>query len=246
MQARFYLPQFGRFTAPDPARDQHFEDTQSWNIYSYVRNSPVMSTDPTGMVTQILAPNQRSADDSRIGQMETENADNKTKAQTEGQRLSALVPNEVKKAIQNSLNASNAPTADDKKGGFHEEGGQSITTTSGAIEVHPAVPGAAYSPGASSVDINLSNLVKPIDSNTTASVDIKWHIHPAGETVTTTKIKGGTRTDTFNFAQPPSDRDKENAFHPINIVVGARDKTVYFYDQKGVTGTIPLSEFMGK
>jgi RHS repeat-associated protein len=49
MQARFYLPQFGRFTAPDPARDQHFEDTQSWNIYSYVRNSPIMSTDPTGM-----------------------------------------------------------------------------------------------------------------------------------------------------------------------------------------------------
>ena len=52
MQARFYLPQFGRFSAPDPARDQHFEDTQSWNIYSYVRNSPVMSTDPTGMVDE--------------------------------------------------------------------------------------------------------------------------------------------------------------------------------------------------
>ena len=52
MQARFYLPQFGRFSAPDPARDQHFEDTQSWNIYSYVRNSPVMSTDPTGMVEE--------------------------------------------------------------------------------------------------------------------------------------------------------------------------------------------------
>ena len=52
MQARFYHPGFGRFTAPDPARDQHFEDTQSWNIYSYVRNSPVMSTDPTGMVEE--------------------------------------------------------------------------------------------------------------------------------------------------------------------------------------------------
>lgn len=50
MQARFYLPWLGRFTAPDPARDQHFEDTQSWNIYSYVRNNPIMSIDPTGMV----------------------------------------------------------------------------------------------------------------------------------------------------------------------------------------------------
>lgn len=51
MQARFYVPWFGRFTSPDPARDQHFEETQSWNIYSYVRNNPVMSVDPTGMVT---------------------------------------------------------------------------------------------------------------------------------------------------------------------------------------------------
>ncbi|WP_422311166.1 RHS repeat-associated core domain-containing protein, partial [Geothrix sp.] len=40
MQARFYVPWFGRFASPDPARDQHFEHTQSWNIYSYVRNSP--------------------------------------------------------------------------------------------------------------------------------------------------------------------------------------------------------------
>ncbi|GEM_PF-6715931 len=49
MQARFYLPMYGRFASPDPARDQHFEQTQSWNIYSYVQNNPVMNTDPTGM-----------------------------------------------------------------------------------------------------------------------------------------------------------------------------------------------------
>lgn len=52
MQARFYMPWIGRFTSPDPARDQHFEDTQSWNIYSYVRNSPIMKVDPTGMETE--------------------------------------------------------------------------------------------------------------------------------------------------------------------------------------------------
>jgi RHS repeat-associated protein len=49
MQARMYLPSWGRFASPDPARDQHFEQTQSWNIYSYVQNNPVMNTDPTGM-----------------------------------------------------------------------------------------------------------------------------------------------------------------------------------------------------
>ena len=41
MQARFYLPQYHRFSSPDPARDQHFEETQSWNIYSYVQNNPL-------------------------------------------------------------------------------------------------------------------------------------------------------------------------------------------------------------
>jgi RHS repeat-associated protein len=51
MQARFYLPMYGRFASPDPARDQHFEDTQSWNIYSYCQNDPTMRVDPTGMVT---------------------------------------------------------------------------------------------------------------------------------------------------------------------------------------------------
>lgn len=54
MQARFYLPMYGRFISPDPARDQHFEDTQSWNIYSYVRNSPVLLTDPTGLAVHAL------------------------------------------------------------------------------------------------------------------------------------------------------------------------------------------------
>lgn len=49
MQARFYAPWYGRFLSPDPARDQHFEETQSWNIYSYVQNNPVMKIDPTGM-----------------------------------------------------------------------------------------------------------------------------------------------------------------------------------------------------
>jgi len=49
MQARFYLPGWGRFASPDPARDQHFEQTQSWNIYSYVQNMPTIAVDPNGM-----------------------------------------------------------------------------------------------------------------------------------------------------------------------------------------------------
>jgi hypothetical protein len=53
MQARFYAPMYGRFLSPDPARDQHFEQTQSWNIYSYVQNDPTMKVDTTGEVAKI-------------------------------------------------------------------------------------------------------------------------------------------------------------------------------------------------
>lgn len=52
MQARFYLPMFGRFGSPDPAQDQHFELTQSWNIYSYVQNNPTMKIDPMGLAEE--------------------------------------------------------------------------------------------------------------------------------------------------------------------------------------------------
>lgn len=60
MQARFYLPMYGRFASPDPARDQHFEETQSWNIYSYVQNSPVMHFDPDGEM--LVCASMNSAD----------------------------------------------------------------------------------------------------------------------------------------------------------------------------------------
>jgi uncharacterized protein RhaS with RHS repeats len=38
----------GRFLSPDAPVDQHPEDPQSWNLYSYVRNNPLSLIDPTG------------------------------------------------------------------------------------------------------------------------------------------------------------------------------------------------------
>ncbi len=47
--ARYYSAIQGRFISPDaPFADQHIENPQSWNLYSYVRNNPVVYTDPTG------------------------------------------------------------------------------------------------------------------------------------------------------------------------------------------------------
>jgi RHS repeat-associated protein len=49
MQARTYLPAYGKFAQVDPAYDQTKDDPESWNLYNYVTNNPVTSTDPTGM-----------------------------------------------------------------------------------------------------------------------------------------------------------------------------------------------------
>ncbi|HKV23101.1 MAG TPA: RHS repeat-associated core domain-containing protein [Candidatus Acidoferrum sp.] len=47
--ARFNSSSFGRFLSPDePLNDQDQSDPQSWNLYSYVRNNPLNSTDPDG------------------------------------------------------------------------------------------------------------------------------------------------------------------------------------------------------
>lgn len=68
MQARFYAPQWHRFTSPDPARDQHLEETQSWNIYSYVQNAPTMRFDPTGMIWLPNNLGMNAVDDAGGGQ----------------------------------------------------------------------------------------------------------------------------------------------------------------------------------
>ncbi len=48
-RARYMAAAQGRFTSPDaPLLDQNPGDSQSWNLYSYVRNNPLIFTDPTG------------------------------------------------------------------------------------------------------------------------------------------------------------------------------------------------------
>jgi len=47
--ARYFSGYQGRFTSPDePLLDQSPEDPQSWNLYSYVRNNPLIFVDPSG------------------------------------------------------------------------------------------------------------------------------------------------------------------------------------------------------
>jgi hypothetical protein len=63
MQARMYLPAYGRFAQPDPEKPFDFSDPQSFNLYAYCMNNPVVRTDPTGMdiVFFIWDPKQTSS-----------------------------------------------------------------------------------------------------------------------------------------------------------------------------------------
>jgi RHS repeat-associated protein len=47
-EARYYGSALGRFTTTDPLGG-HYEDPQTLNKYAYVRNSPTILTDPTGL-----------------------------------------------------------------------------------------------------------------------------------------------------------------------------------------------------
>jgi RHS repeat-associated protein len=48
MHARFYAPYMGRFLSVDPGRDWDPKQPQSWNMYAYSRNDPVLRVDPDG------------------------------------------------------------------------------------------------------------------------------------------------------------------------------------------------------
>jgi RHS repeat-associated protein len=51
--ARYNASSMGRFMTPDPINiiKQKLLDPQQWNMYAYVRNSPLRFVDPTGMYT---------------------------------------------------------------------------------------------------------------------------------------------------------------------------------------------------
>src|SRR5581483_5196235 len=46
--ARYHGSNVGRWMSPDNGSDQHPQDPQSWNLYSYARNNPEALVDPSG------------------------------------------------------------------------------------------------------------------------------------------------------------------------------------------------------
>jgi RHS repeat-associated protein len=269
--ARYYGSTQGRFTSVDPLMASgSVGDPQSWNRYSYAFNNPLRFTDPTGMEPGDFY----NQDGKRLGTdgindqkvyVVTDDAQAKQIQKTDKQggttQVSAVssaveLPDlDVRQAIGAAVDRSNNPTADDKKGGFHEEGITWGKNASGAEQIIPAAPGAVSNPQTDDhAQITLSNFANAANNGALVSVDGTSHVHPRGEiSVTTgpeskpgvTVMGGTTTTNTYSFKQPPSGRDIGNAISgQTNIVVGARDKKVYIYDSGGTRATFPLKQFL--
>jgi hypothetical protein len=145
-----------------------------------------------------------------------------------------VVPPEVKAAIAASVKASDSRNADDKQGGFHEEGGIWGVNAAGALVIIPAKPGAANPTASGKTSMLTGDSVDPNLVNTVVALNGQWHVHPSG-------VAGNQE-----FAQPPSKQDLllEASPFPINIVVGARDKIVYFYAGGVVASQMKLKDFL--
>ena len=168
------------------------------------------------------------------------------------QSLAAKIPVNVKQAILASIIASDSPTADDKQGGFHEEGGMWVTATDGRVIAEPAVPGKYAKPGVPA-HLRVNDPANPLPTGRIAGVGGVWHVHPCGQIVNKRVLPPKEEGDrkvittivtTTYFGQPPSDGDIAAVQLSINIVIGARSRIAYFYDRSGVTGTMPLGEFL--
>jgi hypothetical protein len=103
----------------------------------------------------------------------------------------------------------------------------------------------------SHASIDTSVPANSADAGRIVTLEGSSHVHPKGEIVVGPPSSGGTgttiggTTTTYNFNQPPSSVDLGNAkAGMLNIVVGARDKTVYFYNDKGNVGHFPLDKFL--
>jgi RHS repeat-associated protein len=173
---------------------------------------------------------------------------------------SAYVRTEIGKAVDRS----NSPTPDDKKGGFHEEGGIFGTNSDGVEKVIHASSGPAANPKTDNhAEVDIFKAANSSEQGSITNVSGTFHVHPSGTTTENStdnnsspgSVTFGGTTTTYSFVQPPSNVDVSNAnqggnVSGYNIVVGARDNTVYLHgnnsqNQAGQNyqATFPLDKF---
>ena len=262
--ARYYASNMGRFLSPDwggaedPVPYATLGNPQTLNLYSYVRNNPLVAADINGHCGSDDADWMKQGGFNFLAAACATTFDpdamstylaafqvwkNSQAQQQTAQGLAAQVPGDVKTAMMASVNASNSPCAagsacaGDTTGGFHEEGGIWGTNANGSDAVVPATPGPYSAPGDKTAHITPEDSANPALKNNMVQLGGEWHVHPKG---------GGGR----EFDQPPSGQDKRvagtgAALFPIHIVLGAGNSRVYFYAASGEIGHMSFKKFFG-
>lgn len=246
--ARTYNPTIGRFDKVDPLT----EKGKGWSPYTYVFNNPILFVDPDGLWGDFYDQkgNKVGTDNKNDGKVYvvTDRHDIKDIKKSGG-----LVNNveTIKSAIElpsafvrsemgNSVDRAEAPTIDDLKGGFHEEGGIFGEGVNRKETVIHAKSGSYSDP--SIVDRAEVNVFSGETSTKyLKTVEGIFHTHPSG-----TIVKGNT---TYSFGQEPSNLngigDIPNAVgKPYNsYVLSPKVNKVYIYNGNGVQATFPLKQF---
>jgi RHS repeat-associated protein len=266
--ARFYASTMGRFMSADDSKYVVAADPQTWNLYGYVANNPLNAVDPTGhgpngycnSCHMLLADNDfgPSGDDDGgspatsdeftgdarnclLCELEVEGVQELWAMQAAmAAQQAAQIPANVKEEMQTSVNDSNSPDTkrggDDATGGYHEEGGDWVDDK-GRVAVVRWKPGKKADPG-----LEGGAQIVPDPSVRAPGYEGNWHVHPRGTAL-------DHHNNVRGFGQPPSDGpgedlDRAKSLGGINIVIGARDKQVYFYNGVTVIGQISLKNFM--
>jgi RHS repeat-associated protein len=244
-EARYYASSHGRFTSTDPLMaSASVSSPESWNRYTYSFNNPLRFTDPSGMAPgdyYNLDGKQIGTDgvDDGMNYIVYDKKEAETIEKTTGLYTAAVsskitvgdgdMVKAIGDAVTRSDKAAFVGTLKPKEtatGGFAETGVSGHNYNGGTV-----VTVAKDGPLADPRDLKPAEISLPPDA------DIKAHVHGSGQITEGDKSSQGNTiigsTSGAKFEQRPSDVDISNASAGTNIVVGARDRTVYFYGRTG-------------
>jgi RHS repeat-associated protein len=247
MRGRYYSPLWHRFVSSDLGADP-----KSPNQYAYAGGSPFMAADPSGMdywclfatsydyvekgdgtitVLRVHPTMYFCVDLGRSGKAPDEPGGKGGGEPDAEVPTEKNVPCEVRYAIMDAVKASNSRNATDRIGGFHEEGGVWGIDPNSNTLISPAMPSTPWEKGDPQV---LINVYDSSDSSIIPNMAIilgKYHVHSRGNKMTI-------------FSQPPSKGDIANADPIINIVAGAENQWIYFYNNEGTINEMSFTDFM--